>query len=784
MIEKPAPSHPSTPRRSRRVRFAAQSAMLLIAVTLSAVVAGAVADRHVIRLDVTATREHSLSPRTRAILTNLERPVEIVVVADDRMLDRRARERVHDVLDAFEHDSPLISVTKINPVTDAGREKFDALRGEIATLYKDETSRRREVVRRTGENLPDLATKLDAFSDALLALREPLTKADDPLAAQIETVAAVARLQARPLAPLARQAADATSPGNGDTGDTGIGEASGSPEMRMNPRELGAAQAALLSALVSLRDQLVGFTKELVQVSASADPGSELAGAWRSAIQLAESIRDEVARQTDALDRLGVSEADLVRGILESADAVLVLSEGRSTAIAFSSLFPSTDRIDGAGGSARELRFVGEELIATAIASLDRPTTPIVVLTHNLSGRLLDEAGAAASAQARSVIGAMLDRLRLRGVTLAEWPAGLRASRPSLASLMRTPPFVDGRDARPTQSQTGAARTWDRPVVWLCFGTEGASSEAAARFDAYSQAVQSLIDGGESMLISLAPSSRPASGADDPIARSLRSVGVLADTGRPLVRRIQFAAGPGYDLSYTFQSGVSGTPIAEALSALPTLLTWLTPVRAVNSEPHDRDPWRITPILQIESGDDVWAEGEWRGFASAPDDQPWASPTPITPDPRFDDVAGPWPIAVAVEATGAITRTADPGDTLHGDPGHPDELAQPEMFNNSRQRFVIVGSPGWFFDRLAARMTTIEGRSVQATPGNLSLLEASIYWLALQDDMIAPGAVTSDTPRIAAMSDATLAALRWTIILALPAGTLILGAALRLTLLR
>ena len=711
--------HTSHRTRSRRVRFGVLSILLLAAVTASALLTSAIANRYAVRLDVTQARQHSLSGRTRTIINQLEHPVEIVVVADDQRIDAVAKQRVSDLLDALGRASDDLTITPINPVTDAGRARFDALRQRVAGLYQEDTDRRVAAIARAAAAASKLADQLNSLAGALLSLQAPLTDAGDPLAPEIESVAAIARQQGQSLAPLAAAATAATA---------------ATPTKPPDLSVLESSRTALSAALASRRDQLASFTKELTAAATRAQPDSPLADRWRRTIQLAQRIRDQAAVGADTLDRLGPSEADVVQRILESADAVLLLSEGRSTAIPFASLFPGAQRLNDSPNARDTQRFLGEELITTALASLSQPTTPIVVLTHNLPGRLLDDSGAAASPQAKQAVGAMLDRLHLRGMTAAEWPVALSPSRPTFAA-------IDPDHAR--------------PIVWFAFGTEGASADASGRFDAYTKALAGLLADGQSVAVSVAPSTRPASGADDPVALALRAVGIDADTGRPLIRRVEFSTGQAFDLSFVIRQGNADSTLGDSITGLPTMLTWVTPIRPIV------DPDASTSshtVFSIEASSDTWAEAEWLAYASAPDDRAWASQSPITPDTRFDEVAGPWSIAASVSRSFGPTGT--------------------------EQRVVAIGSPGWFFNRLADRTAASQGRQTQLYPGNLELLESTIYWLAGQDDMIAPGARSASVPRIAVMSDATLALARWTLILGLPAATLLLGAIVRLTILR
>src|SRR6185436_9902961 len=88
----------------RRARFTVMTLVLVLAATASLVIANVIAQRTPRRFDVTATREHELSPRSIALLSKLKAPYEIVIAAplrDPKVVDRRALVRLIDVLDHF-----------------------------------------------------------------------------------------------------------------------------------------------------------------------------------------------------------------------------------------------------------------------------------------------------------------------------------------------------------------------------------------------------------------------------------------------------------------------------------------------------------------------------------------------------------------------------------------------------------------------------------------------------------------------------------------------------------
>jgi hypothetical protein len=96
------------------------------------------------------------------------------------------------------------------------------------------------------------------------------------------------------------------------------------------------------------------------------------------------------------------------------------------------------------------------------------------------------------------------------------------------------------------------------------------------------------------------------------------------------------------------------------------------------------------------------------------------------------------------------------------------------------QRLVVIGSNSWFTDQVMGEAASVDGRIVPANPGNLELMEASIYWLAGQDDAIAQSATARAVPLIRSLDPGMLSLLRWLAIAGLPGAVLALGVAWRL----
>jgi hypothetical protein len=73
----------------------------------------------------------------------------------------------------------------------------------------------------------------------------------------------------------------------------------------------------------------------------------------------------------------------------------------------------------------------------------------------------------------------------------------------------------------------------------------------------------------------------------------------------------------------------------------------------------------------------------------------------------------------------------------------------------------------------------VDGRPVLQNPGNLELLDASVHWLAHQDELIAQSAAATAAPMVRAIDERSLRLVRFATIGGLPVFVLLCGVALR-----
>jgi hypothetical protein len=179
---------------------------------------------------------------------------------------------------------------------------------------------------------------------------------------------------------------------------------------------------------------------------------------------------------------------------------------------------------------------------------------------------------------------------------------------------------------------------------------------------------------------------------------------------------------------------------------LPTRLEW--PIALSTATADGVKSW---PLLKVD-GKTAWGESQWLGYWQVRISEHELVPDKPAKDSERDDTKGPWTVALAAQRGSG-------GDS---------------------QRLVVVGANSWFMDRVALEQSVVDGRAAAAYPGNIELFEAAVYWLAGQDDMIAPSATARAVPLIRPLSGGTLLAIRWLTIAGLPGAVLLVGMVWRL----
>ncbi len=704
----------------------AQSLTLVVATLAIVVFANVLAARHLPRLDVTATGEHQLAPRTRTLIGLLRGQHRIVVAADLSRIDARARRDANDVVEEFRRASPLIAVSRIDTGSASGMSDYATLLGELAARDREELDAQSARVREAIVAGNELATYLEqSLSPVLTKMRDtmpPTATGADNVRAYLDQRAAACRLAAKDL-----QKAAQTAAGRLEESISGVAF----PDTTAAATELSAGLTAAVDAVGVLATDI----RKLV------DAETVPIGVRDLARPLATDVpaqRDRAAIVLDGLARLPKIAVLRVVSVLKNASGVLVIgpTDAGMTVIPAEDFFLSSAALDVSGAAKADIRRRCEDLLASALGGLARPNKPIVVFVHAEPRPFVIQSQAFTSA---------LDRLARQGIDIVEWAPLAHAEQPSLASL--DPKGV-------------------RPVVYIAMAPDSSTSARGqndlpgpTRASRLGQVLSKLADEQKNILLCLNPSVLPTFGDSDPVASVLTRFGLKAETGQPILSSLGGERGASIaplaqtDALFVAQAGGIGLEpalVARSISSLRVMLPWPVALRAT-AKSGESD---VRSVIEMPAGD-AWRETQWLRLWQTPR----AQRNLLADQPKYDEGTdlkdGPWLLAAAAELKGAADAKA-------------------------HHRLIAVGSSNWLVDQVTQQMAMVDGRAVPVAPANLELLDASVAWLAGEDELIAPGPGARSIALISALEDRQIIALRLLLIVGLPLGVLGLGVAYRL----
>lgn len=479
--------------------------------------------------------------------------------------------------------------------------------------------------------------------------------------------------------------------------------------------------AELLKKQLRAAGEQMGVTGAELRRLAKQPLGDAIAGRAASLAERFSAERDRFGVAADALSRVRPpASLRLARALSQNAGAILLPPAGAKAepmALPLDELFPERERVIRAGAKADNRRRV-EEQITAALAATLRPVRPIAVFTHAEEQLYVADA---------PFLEKLRDHLSMRGVDVVEWSVLL--------------------ESEPTQL-TRLDPSGQRPVVYIVLPPDSTATARASegrggieRSQRLGAALDKLLSSGKNVLLSVNPSIQRTYGDTDPVAAALKPLGIEPASGKPIMTEVAGEGGRGVETDRVVLAGEEGTnPIHGAIRGLPTYLPW--PI-GLSIAPESKD---VTRLITVPTADNTWGESRWLLLWQTPRQQR----ARLGEMPKFDagqDERGPWTLAAAVERANA----------------------------GSKQRVVVVGSSGWFFDTITQAAASVDGRVVAQFPGNIELFDASLLWLTGGDELIAQSPQADAVPLIGAIDPQRLLVLRLLLILGVPIGVLALG---------
>lgn len=712
------PKEPRPPARAsrRRGRYALNSAVTALAATAACAFLLLIASRLSVEITALSTREHVLADRTSRLIDRLQDDYDIVIAANFESIDPEAARRTLDVLDSFDRASDRISVTVLDIAQASGLQRFTSLMNDLVSAHQGKIQEQVGALTAAAEAAETAADSLGALSDQLTHAADAVPD-DWPKPGELRDVLAQRAAASRLLAADLVEAATTA-------------RASLQQQLDFAPiPPIDLAYDAIRPVLRNAADQVGQVVRDLERLSDSREKLAPpvVADALKPALDTGRRIRDAALRAGDTLDRTPPLAILSVARTLEQTSAVLVIGppdgpRGGVTAVDFSSLFPARLPTDERPFQIDQ-RQRAEELLATAIASVSDDSLPIVVFLHAEEQRFSPK---------WPFVGQAMERLSLRGVDIAEWPVVLDSQPPDLSAF------------------PNAAK---RPVVYMVFPTSPSTPQAAARMGRLATTIEQLVKNGKNVLLSLQPSTLPTTGNPDPMAAFLKPYGVAVDTGRVLLHEINTQQGRVVSPAFDAVTAAGDHALIGAIRGLPARLPWPMPIH-LGEASVEAGPVRLSPIVTIDDDGATWAEADWVAFSQVPAAQRASVINPPDEDSDRDDGDGPWTVVAAAQL--------------------PREGAPP-------QRLVVVTAGVlWMTDPVTQAASVIGNRRAFAFPGNLELLESSVFWLCGRDEYVATSAAARDIARIKPIPSGQMLAIRWLLIGGLPLAILLIGALLRL----
>ncbi len=687
------------------------AAVLLAAATASFLLVNVLAHEHPVRLDLTSGGAHEVSPRTEALVDTFTDRYEIVLAIDPSQWDRRALDAARDVLDALARASDRVGFTELDLSGSAGANQADELVQRLAAAQPAAIEDRAALLAGAVSELDASATGFDALAEGLAGIRDAIPP-DSPGAPNNRAYFEQRAAVARVGARELAELSDSIAPEL--TAGTLPGDLT---DLNALLEPATAAVDGLLAQLVTLATDVEQFA----QAEAMPDPARDAARPWARALG---AWRDRVAILSDRMARAEPLPLIDAARALQTGQTLLVVGppDQGVRAIDLIELLPHPDVLDRAGVTAGVvLAQRAEQLVFTALGTLARPDRPVVVLVHAETQRGVLES--------EPLFGALARRLATRGIDLAEWAVVADTAAPDLSPFMADGP---------------------RPVVYVALAPDSSSGSAgdpttagAARAETLGRTLSALISRGEPVLAPANPSVFATYGDPDPVTQPLAALGVSARTGFPLLAEQPGPNGPAIVTDTRIVPAGSDHPIAEAASGLPALLPW-----AIGLDATPTDGVTITELVALDADASVWGESSWLGYWQTPRTQRAVVGAAPTRDESEDLTRDRWTLALTIE------------HTVNGRPA----------------RVVAVGSNGWMLDPIAARRgQSVDGRAPLAFPGNAEIFEASVLWLAGQDELIAPSGEARPVALIKPLSASQLRVIRWVLLAGLPGLILVAG---------
>ncbi|MFA7236270.1 MAG: Gldg family protein [Phycisphaeraceae bacterium] len=558
---------------SRRIKYGLNVAVLVLAALAIVIFANWITVRNITkwgnwtRIDLTATRQYSLSPQTRQVLNHLDRDVDITTLfltGSDMSLETAEKIRYfRDLLDEYQRwGDGRVTVSHLQPAADI--DKFRKLCAQITDRYKTQLIPAQNALTETRKTLRQISA-FGKQQSLLFTQKMPLlqSNADPQLGKLLQQITQVLSSLDDQL-----QLADLSA---------AIDKISDSPLP-----DYAGLKARAAEPLRQFRDNLLSLAiKALDQRIASGDTHPDVKDFLTGARNAFNQILAPVTQTLDTLDAVNTTEYDVLRSSIMRANSSIIMTPDRITVIKLDDVY--TDEIDTSENNRSrhqpEQRFRGEEALTSAIISITLKTKPLVVFVNSAQQSAVGPGGP---------FSFVASQLRNMNFEVREWnPAGRRTQ------LGPTPP-----EPKPQPEK-------DQPIVWV-FLPQSPPDPRMPFMPPNTQTAETLknaIKDHQPAFVILAPNPMSRFGQPDAIADTLSELGITVDSSIQVMQNLidPNTGRPTPTMQMTLTTWPKDHPVGKALAGQIGILLSSMPLTLTPKD--DAKAW---PLIQTPA--DTWGE--------------------------------------------------------------------------------------------------------------------------------------------------------------------------------
>ena len=489
-------------------------------------------------VDATKSRMYSLSPSTQTLIESLEDAWSVQVLLNEQAANPATVRQIDEVLRQFEEASPMITADRLDPTKGRDLSKWEVVLDRLRRIDREDAQRWEEAIEQGRSAFAGLLGLAELAAGPIRSVSAG--------APQLNTSAAALALLAAEGHRILQQIDEVMT------------------------TDAGRPLPDRLAARLILQQLLSNWAIELETLASQLQGRDALLSAALRSASLFERSR-ELSMAADALARLpDLTSADMARH-LESGEAAIVIGGEGARIIPITQLVPATFVTDEDGRIAFDQRFRGEQLIASAMRSLQEESPLHVVFVHAGDRSVLN------SGAPDEDVAAVSSMLRASGMVVQEWQPHLQSEPPKTAeghtAWIILPPVQRGR-LEPESSEQ----------VLLKAATE-------------------LLVMNEPVMLNLFPSQWAAFGGSDPWVILARQAGATAMTDEVLLR----AQGEEIQSAVELADFPESHPLAAAMHGQSLILPMATPLESTGD---------LVPLAMVEPAPGRWRSSDWRSLVS------------------------------------------------------------------------------------------------------------------------------------------------------------------------